>query len=147
MFIAYSCTQHASYRVTQRRNMSLLSFILNVLRNKINCVKLTEKILKFKVLNDYCYKRNDVPFLATKLHRYSPIPRATAPQYDVFVTGIMRQTTEWKRVSEKSQWLLISIINFSLIQYRYFCLFHSYCFLNCCNCMVHTVLLHFLLHK
>jgi hypothetical protein len=107
---------HLGYdSLEMRRNVGLLSFILNVFKNKIDSVYLVERIMNFNVPNNYCNKRLGVPLLATaasrtNLYRHSPIPRATAllnsvlaasPQCDVFVTGIARLMTEWKRVLER----------------------------------------------
>lgn len=107
---------HLGYESLElRRNMASLRFIINLLRNDIDSVSLVEKILKFRVPDDYCNRRRGVPLLAiepsrTELHRHSTIPRTTAllnsmlaasPQCDVFVTGVERLMTEWKSVLER----------------------------------------------
>ncbi|XP_026331825.1 alpha-1,4-N-acetylglucosaminyltransferase-like [Hyposmocoma kahamanoa] len=103
----------------QRTNQKSVGDPLPIVQNNYTqSVSLVEKILRFRVPDDYCNRRRGgggQPLLATEpsrteLHRHSPIPRTTArlnsllaasPQCDVFVTGIERLMTEWKRVLER----------------------------------------------
>lgn len=44
-----------------RKNVTLIGFILNILRTNVDSVTLVQRILRDRVLNDYCNRRRGVP--------------------------------------------------------------------------------------
>lgn len=97
-----------------RRNLALVGFILNIVRNKIDCVELVGRVLKLFVPDRYLRARSH-PLLVsppsrTNLYRRSPVAYALAllgsllaeaPQCDLFVDAIGRLLNICKGMLER----------------------------------------------
>ncbi|KAG7310592.1 hypothetical protein JYU34_003384 [Plutella xylostella] len=107
---------HLGYNsIELRRNLALVKFILNIIRNKIDCMDLVEKTIKLFVPDRYLRARSHklfaVPPSRTNLYRCSPVARALhllgsllaeAPECDVFVDRMSSLMNVCKGMLERS---------------------------------------------